>query len=80
MPAEQRKGLGLGLAIAKRLAQLMDAPLTLRSRYGHGTVFSLRLPMGRALRAPEAPPSRPALGLALDRQLIVVVEDDSAVR
>lgn len=80
VPAEQRKGLGLGLAIAKRLAQLMDVPLTLRSRYGHGTVFSLRLPMGRALRAPEAPPSRPALGLALDRQLVVVVEDDSAVR
>lgn len=80
LPAEQRKGLGLGLAIAQRLARLMDVALTLRSRPGHGTVFSLVLPMGRALRAPEAPASVPALGLALDRRLVVVVEDDTAVR
>ncbi|HWP18032.1 MAG TPA: hybrid sensor histidine kinase/response regulator [Burkholderiaceae bacterium] len=76
----QRKGLGLGLSIALRLARLMETPLTLRSQYGRGTVFSLLLPLGRAQRAPEAPASRSALGLTLDRRLIVVVEDDAAVR
>lgn len=40
-----RKGLGLGLAIVKRLAELLPAPLTVRSRPGHGTVFSLLLPL-----------------------------------
>ncbi|AKJ27996.1 hybrid sensor histidine kinase/response regulator [Caldimonas brevitalea] len=80
LPANQRKGLGLGLAIVRRLAGLMAAPLTLRSRPGHGTVFSLEVPVGRAVRATETSSSRAPLGLTLDRRLIVVVEDEPAVR
>jgi signal transduction histidine kinase/CheY-like chemotaxis protein len=77
----QRKGLGLGLAIVKRLAGLMSAPLTLRSRVGHGTVFTLEVPVGRELRADEpASKGKPVLGLTLDRRFIVIVEDDPAVR
>ena len=77
----QRKGLGLGLAIVKRLAGLMDAPLTLRSRPGHGTVFTLEVPEGRPQRTEEPlAKGKPALGLTLDHRLIVVVEDDQAVR
>ena len=77
----QRKGLGLGLAIVKRLAALMQAPLSLRSRPGHGTVFSIEVPIGRAQPAqPLSARGRPALGLTLDRQLIVIVEDDPSVR
>jgi signal transduction histidine kinase/CheY-like chemotaxis protein len=79
----QRKGLGLGLAIVKRLADLMGAPLTVRSRVGHGTVFSLEVPPGVV----EAPPAEPTaaspkmpLGLSLQGRLIVVVEDEPAVR
>jgi signal transduction histidine kinase/CheY-like chemotaxis protein len=76
----QRKGLGLGLAIVKRLADLMEAPLTIRSRVGHGTVFTLLIPKGRAPRLqPSHVPSRPALGVTLDRRHIVVVEDEQAV-
>jgi signal transduction histidine kinase len=75
-----RKGLGLGLAIVKRLADLMHAPLNLRSRVGHGTVFTLELPVGRAPRLqPVSVPSKPSLGLTLDRRHIVVVEDEAAV-
>jgi two-component system, sensor histidine kinase len=73
LPAHQRKGLGLGLAIVKRLCGLMNAPITLRSRPGHGTVFSLALPLGRV------PERAAALGLTLDRKRIVIVEDDPAV-
>jgi two-component system, sensor histidine kinase len=80
LEAHHRKGLGLGLAIVKRLADLMSAPLTLRSRVGHGTVFTLMLPIGRAprLQAMTAP-SKPTLGVTLDRRHIVVVEDEMAV-
>jgi len=75
-----RKGLGLGLAIVKRLADLMQAPLNLRSRVGHGTVFTLMLPVGRAPRMQRSSiPSKPALGVTLDRRHIVVVEDELAV-
>jgi len=78
---EQRKGLGLGLAIVKRLADLMDAPLTVRSRPGHGTVFSLELPVGQVPRsaAPVLPGKGP-IRLTLDGRLIVIVEDEPAVR
>ncbi|MCM5682549.1 ATP-binding protein [Schlegelella sp. S2-27] len=80
LPPHQRKGLGLGLAIVRRLADLMDAPLTLRSRPRHGTVFSLVVPIGKAQRAAEMAPSKAPLGLTLDRRLIVVVEDEPSVR
>jgi signal transduction histidine kinase len=77
----QRKGLGLGLSIVRRLAALMNAPLTLRSRAGRGTVFTLELPLGRA-RPAAAPPLRSSapLGLTLDRRLVVMIEDDPAVK
>ena len=77
----QRKGLGLGLAIVKRLAQLLDAPLTLRSRPGHGSVFTLEVAVGTW--APSSlPTARPqqGLGISLQGRRIVVVEDDAAVR
>ncbi len=77
----QRKGLGLGLAIVRRLARLMDAPLTLRSTLGRGTVFTLELPLGKAPAAVQAMPRSSApLGLTLDRRLVVMIEDDPAVK
>ena len=78
---EQRRGLGLGLAIVKRLAGLMDAPLAVRSRPGHGTVFSLELPLGQAPRT-EATlvPGKGPIRLTLEGRLIVIVEDEPAVR
>jgi signal transduction histidine kinase len=38
------EGLGLGLAIARRLADALGATLTVNSRLGHGSCFTLRLP------------------------------------
>lgn len=38
-------GSGLGLALVKTIAERHGGQVTLRSRAGHGTVFSLRLPL-----------------------------------
>ena len=78
---DHKKGLGLGLAIVKRLALLMQAPIALRSQTGRGSVFTLDLPVGKAPRAGvREPQGKGPLGLTLGGRLIVIVEDEPAVR
>jgi signal transduction histidine kinase/CheY-like chemotaxis protein len=43
--AQARHGLGLGLAIVRRMARLLVHPLQMHSRLGQGTVFSLDVPV-----------------------------------
>ncbi|MDP2133095.1 MAG: ATP-binding protein [Sulfuritalea sp.] len=51
---DRAKGLGLGLAICRRLAQLLDIPLDVRSRPGRGSVFWIELPVVPAAEVPAA--------------------------
>lgn len=44
---DQRKGLGLGLAIVAGLARTLSTTVTLASRPGRGSVFRFRLPLAR---------------------------------
>lgn len=70
-------GLGLGLAIVRRLCDLLGHTLVMRSQLGRGTHFALDLPCGEiaATSEPDMPP-RP-----LDAGLVVgVIEDDPEVR
>ncbi|WP_043768005.1 PAS domain-containing hybrid sensor histidine kinase/response regulator [Algiphilus aromaticivorans] len=55
------RGLGLGLAIAERIARLLDHELTLDSRPGRGSVFRLRMPRATAGKAPVAATSGTAV-------------------
>jgi len=82
---DRAKGLGLGLAICRRLADLLGVPLGVRSRQGRGSVFWIELPL-----APEtAPQTLPAAGSAPGEEAIdparitgtvLVVEGDALVR
>jgi CheY-like chemotaxis protein len=64
------QGLGLGLAIADRMARLLDAPIGLDSRPGTGTVFTLTLPRAAASSA-QPIAATPRTGLAGTRVLLV---------
>jgi signal transduction histidine kinase len=73
------KGLGLGLAIVRRLAVLLDHPVSLRSVPGRGSVFRVSVP--RAPSQAEAPaPAATGMHGALAGQFILVIDDDREVR
>jgi len=44
----ERRGMGIGLTLSRRLAEYMGGALTARSKVGKGSTFTLWLPHGRA--------------------------------
>ncbi|HET7564642.1 MAG TPA: ATP-binding protein [Gemmatimonadaceae bacterium] len=54
--AHNGEGVGLGLAICRRLARLMSGDVSVRSRPGEGSIFSLWLPSPRAPSMPGPEP------------------------
>jgi signal transduction histidine kinase len=69
---DSAKGLGLGLAIVARLGEILDHPVTVRSRVGHGSVFSVSVPSAVPL-----PPriAEPPAGLPFRARIIVRTQD-----
>ncbi len=75
-------GMGLGLTIVERACELLGHGLTLSSREGHGTCFTVTVPRGHA--APprtETPEGRPLERVGdLTDMIALVVENDAEVR
>ena len=60
---DRSKGLGLGLAIVRRLADLLGCPLILRSKLGKGSCFEVVVPLATErtrFRSPRPMSRRPA--------------------
>ncbi|MCX2835415.1 PAS domain-containing hybrid sensor histidine kinase/response regulator [Microbulbifer thermotolerans] len=75
------KGLGLGLAIAKRSADLLRHPIRVRSTPGRGAVFSIRVPLGVALAdKPKAPQPRIAGADLSGIRVLCIDNEDSILR
>ena len=76
---DREKGLGLGLAIVRRLADLLGCGLALRSEPGRGSCFELSIAQSNGIAtvprvSPTAAPKAAATGV------VVVIDDDQAIR
>ena len=75
---DRAHGLGLGLAIVRRLARLLGIPVKVHSRLGRGSVFSISLPLA------DQPAEKGAhadgnVAMSVTKRTILVVEDDPMV-
>lgn len=78
---DRRKGLGLGLATVKRIAQLLGYKVTLDSESGKGSVFAIDVPLGDPAQVAPAPAATSAADVdALQGKVIAVVDDERDVR
>ncbi|WP_157269353.1 ATP-binding protein [Azohydromonas aeria] len=75
------QGLGMGLAIVKRLAQLLELRLSVASQPGRGTVFRVGVPRGRHGVVENAAVPADTLPLADDgSRTVLVIEDEAPIR
>ncbi len=78
------RGLGLGLAIVRRLSVLLQAPIEVQSRSGRGSVFAVTVNRLEGEAPADAPtvgchPESGPSGVPLDGMRVLVVDDDSMV-
>ncbi len=74
-----QRGAGLGLAVVRRLADIMGARIDLRSEVGKGSVFSVTVPRAAALQL--AAPSHRALPVpgSLQGLRVLVLDDEPSI-
>jgi two-component system CheB/CheR fusion protein len=81
---ERNRGLGLGLAIVRRLGGLLDHPIDVRSQRGSGSVFTVDVSIASIEMAKpnKAGPEDPARDSSAVKKTgaILVIENDSQVR
>lgn len=77
---DRRKGLGLGLSIAKHIARLLDHPLKVTSVPGVGSTFAIDIPLGTTEIAAVESKAAPMVSHRGDRETVVLfVDDDPAI-
>ncbi|TXT39773.1 MAG: integral membrane sensor hybrid histidine kinase [Comamonadaceae bacterium] len=78
---DRTKGLGLGLAIVNRVADLLKAPITVQSELGRGSMFAVDFECDEAFVPLELAPDQPVMDhTSLLGRLIVVIDDEEAIR
>jgi signal transduction histidine kinase/CheY-like chemotaxis protein len=75
---DRARGLGLGLAIVRRLSDLLDCELVLRSRPGHGSCFSVVIPLASGV-PDEGETTFRSFVDALHLELILVIDDEAQI-
>jgi two-component system, sensor histidine kinase len=78
---DRSRGLGLGLATVRRIVQLLDHPLRLRSVPSKGTRFCIEVPLADPAKIPSvAATVEQKVPNLIGGKLIVVIDDEESVR
>jgi PAS domain S-box-containing protein len=74
---DRRKGLGLGLSIAKRIADALGHRISVQSEVGSGSSFSIELPQGQTAAATAAAAEKSTA--SEQRPIVLLIDDDQDV-
>ena len=75
------QGLGMGLAIVKRLAHLLGYRLMVASRPGRGTMFRLSIPLGGLPEIPEFTTAADTVPMpVMEPRSVLVIDDEEPIR
>jgi signal transduction histidine kinase/CheY-like chemotaxis protein len=77
---DRAQGLGLGLAIARRLATLLHVRIELESSMGQGSTFAVRMAPARSRPPEPAAVNSASTERSLTGVAILVIDDEPAVR
>ena len=77
----QKKGLGLGLTISKKLSDLLDLNLAIKSLPGKGSIFSLELlPIVREKVVPVTAGKEPPQSSLAGKRLLIIDNEESILQ
>jgi signal transduction histidine kinase/CheY-like chemotaxis protein len=78
--AADRKGVGLGLAIVERIAEILGYPIAVRSWPGRGSMFSIEVPLSAEMPlAISQLPVQPTTGNPLPGRRLLVIDNETSI-
>lgn len=79
--AKAASGLGLGLSIVERIARVLDHPVELKSKEGHGTDIRVIIPLAESGQetAPSSPPPSDRRTKTLDGLKVLCIDNEEAI-
>ena len=78
--ASDRKGVGLGLAIVERIAEILGYPVVVRSWPGRGSMFSIEVPISEEMPlAISQLPVLPTTGNPLPGRRLLVIDNEVSI-
>src|SRR5690606_34929555 len=78
-PGLEIRGLGLGLSIVERICRVLQMPITIDSRPGHGSTFSVLLPRAKSRRLDATPAPRSQFHGPISGCIVLCIENEPAV-
>ncbi len=80
---DRSQGVGLGLAISRRISQLLDTKLELKSQLGKGSIFFFHLPRITQAKSANVDPTETVpleIPRSFDDKLILIIDNEPMLR